>query len=499
MLAHIYKLKENYQSCFGGFENTLKSSYFDIFRGNTVGQRILVFTLIVALLVNLPVLANFGLTTPLLQNSYAVTTTPFAVSQVKLWANATNPTGFAWGAAGILNNSTSGLNVTGITVNGKFVPRQNWYVDTNQTNLAQGTFKSTYIISSMNFTGLLNESASLSPNACAASNSALRIDFDGDGPKPALCLQHSGFKPIFLPAGHRMIVYFRVPDGQILSSTIGSSLNVGIIVSKADATVYKISNKVQVKSLNNFNLRFWLHTNQGHYSDILQVFSKHLKSGDILMIGGDNNANTSIAVSEAAAAKPQFAPGVIIGSYRIYHTIGNITQFLPTLVKGYDYIVYDYEIWNTPEFTRDQAQSIIYFDQANSAIKQYNQLTGSNAKLVVAVSYWPIRFAIPTWDWGAVAKHMNQMNVMMSGYTSNPCLSKCSSSVYAQLVQESPHTVNEIQLSFAPGRDGPEKVAHALYKLQSVGVNNTLIFYDNYQTQPLKEFFNDLHYATYWK
>ncbi len=435
----------------------------------------------------------------IMQNSYATTSFPFLVQQVTLWANATNSSGLAWGAVGILNNGTNNINVTGIIVNGKSIPRQNWYFDANQTDVSLDNLNSTYVITSMNYTGFLNESAALSPNVCAASPSILRIDFDGAGPKPALCLHQSTIKPIPLPSGSGTIIYFRIPNGQILPSTIGSHLNVNVIATTSDLTTYKTSQKVIVNSLNRFNLRFFLHTNQSHYSDILAVFAKHLRSGDILMIGGDNNSNTTIAVAAAKAAQPLFAPGVTIASYRIYHTLGNITAQVPTLHRGYNYILYDYEIWNSPEFTTNQTQSVIYFDQANAVIQKYNQDTGSHARLMVAISYWPIKAKHAFWNWGEVSRHTKQLDVMMSGFTSNPCLASCSSSVYAPMATKSPKTVNEIQLSFAKGRDGPEKVASALYELQGVGVNNTLVFYDNYQTQNLKQFFNLLHYSTYWK
>jgi hypothetical protein len=457
------------------------------------GFRAVAIAIIIGLMANSISFASFGAdsSTILAQKSYGLSLIPFSVQQVKIWENATVPNGYAWGAAGILNNSTAAIKVTSIIVNGKWVPHQNWYVDINQTEL-NPVFKWSYIVTSMNGTGFLKESAALSPNACFPSPATVRIDFDGAGPKYALCLKQASTS-VQLAPNHEMIVYFKVPDGVILPSNIGSHIKVRITTSISTST-YSISKSVAVNDLNNFNLRFWLHTAQPYYSTSLNIFANNLKAGDYMMIGG-NNTNPLIALQDTQLAKPLFKPGVNVLSDRIYYTITGITSSVPSLPTGYDYIVYDYEKGgDTPEFTTNETQSIIYFDEANSAVQQYNKNTGSHAKLMVAISYPPIRWAQPPWNWGLAAKHMSQIMVMMSGYYSSPCLANCASSVISQIRHESPTTVNEVQLSMARDRGTPQQIASAIYVLQGVGVKNTLVFYDDWQDLYLQQLFTLLSY-----
>jgi hypothetical protein len=418
-----------------------------------------------------------------------VSTMPFAVQQVQLWTNATNSSGYAWGAAGILNNGTSDIWVTGIVVGNKWVPLQNWYVDINQTDVTQVNFQSTYIVTSMNATGFLKESAALSPNACLASPTTLRIDFDGVGPNPALCLQ-SRTNAVLLHPSYKMIVYFMVPNGTLLPSKIGTSVNVKIS-SSVSGLKYTISSGTVVNDLNRFNLIFWLETGQAYYPTTLQILASNLKSGDLVLIGG-KNSNASTALIETQKDKQIFKPGVKVKSFRVYYNIGNLTKYTPGLPAGYDYILYNYEKGTpySPEFTTNETLSIIYFDEANAAINQYNANTGSHAKLIVTPPYPQMRWAVPPWDWALAAQHMGQIDVMMSGYALNPYLPIGASSVISQIRLGSPQTENEIQLSLEPSRNqSPQQVANAIYILQGVGVNNTLVFYNTWQNPELVDLF----------
>ena len=414
---------------------------------------------------------------------------PFSVQQVHLWSNATNSSSYAWGAAGILNNGTSDIKVGGIIAGGKWIPFQSWYVDINQTNITPDNFQSSYIVTSMNATGFLKESAALSQNACPASPTTLRIDFDGVGPKPALCL-HSITGAVVLHPGYKMIVYFMLPNNTILLPTIGTPSHVNIS-SWVSGVKYTISSGTVINDLNRFNLIFWLQTGQTYYPTTLQILSSNLKSGDLVMVGG-RNSNASTAIVETQKDKQLFKPGVKVKSFRVYYTIGNLTKYTPGLPAGYDYIEYNYEKGTpySPEFTVNETQSIIYFDQANAAVNQYNANTGSHAKLIVTPPYPQMRWAVPPWDWALAAQHMNQIDVMMSGYALNPYLPIGASSVISQIRLGSPQTENEVQLSLEPSRhQSPQQVANAIYILQGVGVNNTLVFYNTWQNTELVQLF----------
>ncbi len=412
----------------------------------------------------------------------------FAISQANLWVNQTSTKGYSWGALGITNNGTNNISISSILVAGNTVPYSNWYVDTNKTELTSVNFQWPYIMTSMDNNGFLKDSGALSPNGCAANSNKLRLDFDGAGKNPALCLTKQSSQ-VSLSPGQSMLVYFKVPNGIVMPTNIGTSQTVKV----SDGTDSTTQN-VQVKNLNNFNLRFWLHTNQQYYTTSLNIFTKYLKSGDYIMIGSGMDGDPTISLQQANQAKSLFKPGVHALSYRIYFSIKDMLSEVPTLPKGYDLIVYDYEKGDSPDFTTDMTKSLAYFSQANSVISQYNQKTGSNAKLMAAISYPPIRWSTTPWDWGTVAAQMSQINVMMSGYYSSPCLAQCSSSAISQIRVESPSAVNEIQLSMSGGRGTPNDIAPALYIAQGVGVDTTLVFYDNNQTNYLQQLFDLLRY-----
>src|SRR6267143_323627 len=70
------------------------------------------------------------------------------VQGVKGWVNATtqtvvtgvaSPTNYAWGAAAVRNSGDKILSIDTIQVRGTAIPYTNWYADTNQSRVTQGS------------------------------------------------------------------------------------------------------------------------------------------------------------------------------------------------------------------------------------------------------------------------------------------------------------------------------------------------------------------------
>jgi len=155
---------------------------------------------------------------------------------VMLWVNATEPTGTAWGAAGIRNSGDKLVSVDAIQIRGASIPFTQWFVEKNQTAVSTDNFQAQYIMTAM-IPSPINLLEVTSPNTttpCPPGANKLEIDFDKLGSKPTLCLnQASG--PISLNPGERMIIYFRVNPGLLAPVDSGSSTNVGIFAGKTGA------------------------------------------------------------------------------------------------------------------------------------------------------------------------------------------------------------------------------------------------------------------------
>ena len=163
-----------------------------------------------------------------------------ATQGVKLWVNATDSTGLAWGAAGVRNSGDKLIAVDQISVRGAAVPYTNWYVDKNQTRVSVDNFQSQYIHTGTNAAGLMKDSgtfpATLTTNCSAAAagitaTTWVSMDFDAAGTKKTLCLAES-VGPTSLAPGERMVVYFRVPAGVISSVDAGATTSVSIFAAQ---------------------------------------------------------------------------------------------------------------------------------------------------------------------------------------------------------------------------------------------------------------------------
>ena len=160
-----------------------------------------------------------------------------ATQGVKLWVNATDSTGLAWGAAGVRNSGDKLIAVDQISVRGAAVPYTNWYVDKNQTRVSVDNFQSQYIHTGTNNAGLMKDSTGGFTTDCTLASAGItattyvRMDFDAAGTKKTLCLAES-VGPTSLAPGERMVVYFRVPAGVISSVDAGATTSVSIFAAQ---------------------------------------------------------------------------------------------------------------------------------------------------------------------------------------------------------------------------------------------------------------------------
>jgi hypothetical protein len=241
----------------------------------------------------------------------------------------------------------------------------------------------------------------------------------------------------------------------------------------------------------NYHMVFLLQStsSSAEYNANLALFAKHLKPGDTLFISGNPNSDVSTVLKKTQAAKAIVSPGVNVYSLKFYfnisHLIGNATK----LPKGLDYIGYDYEkgAQYSPEFTTNEATSIGYFDAAQAAVKQYNDMTQSNAKLIVTPPYGELKSA--NWDWGQAAKHMGAIDMQTQAFLTAPNYGNIVTSLVSQIRHESPGTHLFIQTSIMPARGTAQDNANAINTIKTMPIDGILVFYGNTQTLDLQQLF----------
>ncbi len=165
-----------------------------------------------------------------------------AISGMKVWVNATDATGDAWGAAGVRNNGEKIISVDTIQVRGTTIPISSWYVDKDQARVSVTNFQSPYVHEGTNGAGtLMYDSVDVGgavTTACDVSAfpdaTTIEIDFDDAGTLPTLCLLQAS-APIALNPGDRMIVYFQIPSGKITSIDSGASASLNVFAGKTGA------------------------------------------------------------------------------------------------------------------------------------------------------------------------------------------------------------------------------------------------------------------------
>ena len=154
---------------------------------------------------------------------------------VKMWVNATDPLGTAWGAAAVRNTGDKLESIDTIKIRGVAVPYTSWYYANTTSSLSN--IQDQFIYGTNNMTGFLKNSLGVPPstNTCASTPTAvLKIDVDGTGPKQLMCLI-AGSGPISLKPGDSAVIYFHLPNGVLNSVDAGASSSVSLYAGKVGA------------------------------------------------------------------------------------------------------------------------------------------------------------------------------------------------------------------------------------------------------------------------
>lgn len=161
-------------------------------------------------------------------------TEAISVQGTKLWVNATDTNGVAWGAVGIRNSGDKIVSVDKVSVRGTDVPYSQWYADTDQTRVSATVFQSAYTHGTTTSAGMMKDTASMTGTACAGSVE-LSQDFDGAGTTlDRVCLdQQSG--PVSLSPGERAIIYFHLNNGVLSSLDSGAQTSLNVFAGKVGA------------------------------------------------------------------------------------------------------------------------------------------------------------------------------------------------------------------------------------------------------------------------
>lgn len=158
------------------------------------------------------------------------------LSGVTIAVNSTDPNDVSWGAIGIINSGDLVAAIDKIELTGTVLPFSNLYAENNQTAVTVENFESKYIISSTDSNGMLKNDLSLSSNSACTGNNVIKIDFDGTGYKPMLCL-HQATGPVLLKQGQKAIIYFRAPNGIINKIDGGQFVTLNVFGGMAGGTL----------------------------------------------------------------------------------------------------------------------------------------------------------------------------------------------------------------------------------------------------------------------
>jgi hypothetical protein len=245
-----------------------------------------------------------------------------------------------------------------------------------------------------------------------------------------------------------------------------------------------------IPSTNKQNLEFLIYAGSAQYNDNMKVFSKYLKNGDYLLIHGSKKLLPDITQKVQSAKSSMVNPGVNVLATIQYVTISKITNGVPNLPACFDIIAYDYENWSsTPEFTTNETQALKYFDQAETAVHQYNQQMGCHAMLMVDPAYKQL----PGWDWSQVGKHADYVNIQYGGYTTSSNLGQVVTAGVSSLKQVSPSTLVSAQISLLRGT--PIVISDDIKNIYAanIPVNAIFVYFTSGQTAELQSLFTTLY------
>lgn len=280
-----------------------------------------------------------------------------------------------------------------------------------------------------------------------------------------------------------------------INHTSNETLNISLISDNFTSHEKPYTNLTDIDHVSNAKsntpLAFFLRIYGQYYTDNLKVFEKNLKNGDYLLIRG-NPSEALTVIQKVEQSRPLFDSGVHVNSAIFYFTIRDIVTTMPKLPHGIDFVVYDYEKGDnySPEFTTNESKSIEYFDQARSAVIQYNKNTGSNAKLMVTLPYGELHS--DNWDWRLAAKHMDVLDMQIQAFLQNPSLMQSYiSNTYDNGTGNKPLIF--AQLSISQVRGTVQENVDAINTIKNSKVNAFLIWYQAIQTSDLEQFFSLLH------
>jgi len=174
-------------------------------------------------------------------NNQALTTTG-----IQLWIDKTGNSGWAWGAADIRNSGDKVLSVDQLMVHGQAVPYQNWYADTNQTQVTVSNFQwalnyTSMIVSPNSPNGALNNGTAGNqgvgtPNGCSNTSGTLIMQLGSHTQNPTLCLTSQN-GPVSLYPGQRAIIYFKVQQNLLSSLDASSPVSIALYAGQTGSPI----------------------------------------------------------------------------------------------------------------------------------------------------------------------------------------------------------------------------------------------------------------------
>lgn len=261
-------------------------------------------------------------------------------------------------------------------------------------------------------------------------------------------------------------------------------------VAKPIMTPTQLSNPQMQTLKSGVTLAFFLKFGNKYFEDNLAILAKNLKTGDYLLVDGSPSTASEL-LQRVQEIRSLVNPGVNVIAVANYKNISNLTNTVPTLPKGIDYIMYDYEGGSafSPEFTKDENISISYFDEAKAAVERYNKNTGSEAKLFVTPPFGELQSA--NWDWGLAANHMDVIDIQLQAFLKDPNLQSYATEIMEQIKKNSPDKLVFVQCSLSPQRGTVQDNVNAIETLRKVReINAFLVFYQNGQGSELTQFFS---------
>lgn len=202
----------------------------------------------------------------------------------------------------------------------------------------------------------------------------------------------------------------------------------------------------------------------------INIIKPYLRSGDIFVF--------PIKQYKYAVNLSKEVPGLRLatGGTSVKHLISGIPR-IPTSIG---FITYDYERGHTPEWSRDQATSIRYFDRLDKVAK------ASGKKLIIAPA-WVFN---PNFDWGEIAKHTDILVVQVQNFQTNAkvpdiikpsrlgiSLTDVTRLIVSEVRDKSPGTRIFLQFGFDV-TNNPDDIIADINAVKGLGINGVTLWYN---------------------